>query len=414
MKTIPAILFFMLMAVTGDAQSIIKGKVVNVATGAGIPGSSIFITNTSKGTVSDGNGFFQLENVPAGKHELVISSVGYTTATYSFNDAQLPLQLKVELTVKVKELENVVVEQSVEEGWDKWGKTFMDNFVGTTAEAAQCRIRNEQKIRFRYYKKSNRVVAYCDEPIILENKALGYTVSYQLENFEVNFRDRSTFFLGYSLFEPISTSNSKKQQKWIDKRQEIYSGSVMHFMRSLYANRLAEEGFEVRHMTRVPNDEKQRVRKIKGLSTHYAVSNGVTVMTGASNNDTAITHPPDSVSYYMGVLRQPDIIETIGMNLLTADSLIIERKDNVSFLHFPNYIYVTVKSKQEAAEYLLTQFPKRAATYQRSFVVLLNDKIISMEKNGNYYDPQDFFTSGYWGWSEKMANNLPLDYEPQK
>ncbi len=413
MKTIPPILFFILVTLTGYAQSIIKGRVVNATTGAGIPGSSIFISNTSKGTVSDGSGFFQLDNVPAGKHELVISSVGYTTVTYSFNDAQLPLQLKVELTVKVKELQNVVVEQSVEEGWEKWGKIFMDNFVGTTAEAAQCRIRNEQKIRFRYYKKSNRVAAYCDEPIILENKALGYTVSYQLENFEVNFKDRSTFFLGYSLFEPISTSNKNKQQKWIDKRQDIYTGSVMHFMRSLYANRLAEEGFEVRHMTRVPNEEKQRVRKIKGIPMHYSNS-GISVVVSGSENDTNAAFPPDSVRYYQAVMHQPDIIETIGVNLLTADSLIIEKKDNVSFLYFPDYIYVAVKSRREANEYVLTQFPKRAASYQRSFVVLLNEKIISIDKNGNYYDPQDFFTSGYWGWSEKMANTLPLDYEPGK
>jgi len=200
MKWIPAILFFTLFVSGVNAQRSIRGRVVNAATGAAVPGSSVFITNTSRGTVSDNNGQFVLTDVPPGKHELIISSVGYETNVFSFNDAQLPLQLKVELAIKVKELENVNVEPSVEEGWDKWGRVFLDHFIGTTARATQCRIKNEKAIRFRYYKKSRRLTAYCDEPVLIENKALGYSISYQLESFEINYTDKTMFFVGYSLF----------------------------------------------------------------------------------------------------------------------------------------------------------------------------------------------------------------------
>ncbi len=53
---------------------------------------------------------------------------------------------------------------------------------------------------------------------------------------------------------------------------------------------------------------------------------------------------------------------------------------------------------------------KRSATFQRSLVILINGELITLDEAGSYFNPQDFLTSGYWGWSEKMANLLPTDY----
>ena len=406
MKYVPAILFFIFLSLTGSSQRTIKGRVVNATTGTAIPSSSVFISNTSKGTISDNAGHFVLNDVSAGKHELIISCIGYETNVFSFSDEQLPLQLKIELTIKVKELQNVTVEPSVEEGWDKWGRAFMDNFVGNTANAKQCRIKNEKAIRFRYYKKTNRLTAYCDEPVLLENRALGYNISYQLENFEVNFSSRSMFYLGYSLFSPIDKEGRSKEQKWEKNREEAYNGSIMHFMRSLYADSLLEEGFEIRRMLRTPNYEKQRVRNA------YLASR--VVKTDAVTGKTTAKIPRDSMDYYESVMQQNDYVETYGTSLLTADSLIIETAGAFKGLSFDDYLFITYKNEKEEAGYVRTQSPERRAGLQRSYVTLLNDKLISLNKSGNFYNPQDFFCSGDWGWREKMANSLPLDYEAGK
>ena len=180
MNFIPAILFCVLLSISAAAQRTIKGRVVNEATGTAVAGSSVFITNTSKGTVSDNAGRFEINDVPPGKHELVISSIGYETNVFSFTESQLPLQLKVELTIKVKEMENVTVEPFTEEGWDKWGGYFLRNFIGESEAASRCKIKNTQDIKFRFYKKTNRLIAYADVPIIIENKALGYIINYKL------------------------------------------------------------------------------------------------------------------------------------------------------------------------------------------------------------------------------------------
>ncbi len=405
---VPAILVLILLVVTADAQRTIRGRVVNDATGAVIPGSSVFISNSSKGTVTNSEGQFELQDIPPGKHDLVISCIGYETNVYSFSEQQLPLQLKVQLSIRVKELANVTVEPFLEEGWDKWGKMFMDNFIGTTENGMHCKIKNTNKIRFRYYKKSNRVTAYADEPVIIENKALGYTIKYQLENFEVSFKEHTTFYLGYPLFEDKTKEGKEPKEKWLRRRTEAFKGSVVHFMQSLYNNKLKEEGFEVRRMTRIPNAEKERVKQIyKELAKAIKTSpgGGMVVEVGASG---------DSSAYYQQVMRQKDHIDVYGAGLLTADSLIVQTEGKYKALYFPNYLYITYKGEYEEEAYLRSTMENRKPGFQRSLVMLLNDEFITVDDHGNYYNPQDFFTSWYWGWSEKISNLLPVDYVPEK
>jgi hypothetical protein len=386
----PAIfIFFIFFSFFAFAQQSIKGKIIASANGSPVAGCSVFINNTSKGTASDKNGYFELNDISPGKHELVVSSIGYETSVYPFNSAQLPLQLKIELEVKVKELGNVVVEPSVEEGWDKWGKTFTDNFIGTTPNASHCKIKNQKAIHFRYYKKSNRVIAYSDEPLIFENKALGYRISYQLEEFEVNFKTRVSMYYGYPFFEDMETGRKSRASRWQHNRDKAYYGSMMHFMRSVYIDSMAEQGFEVRRMFRTPNEEKERVKKI-----HRAGD-----------------LPADSIAYYERILGQPDYKERYAKDLLSEDSLIIGTQGPFKILFFTDYIYVTYKNEIEDRDYLVAQRENRQPTWQRSYLTMPDPKRVEIDINGNY-PPQDILAWGYWSWSEKMADFLPLDYEP--
>jgi hypothetical protein len=403
-----SILFLSFLPFLSPAQRTIKGKVVNAETGVPVPGSSVFVTNTSKGTTSDNTGHFELNDVPAGKHELVISSIGYETNVFSFSDEQLPLLLKVVLNIKVKELANVTVEPSVEEGWNKWGKAFSDNFIGTTDNSAHCKIKNTEALKFRYFKKSNRVIAYADEPLVIENKALGYTIRYQLENFEINFKDKTTFFLGYSLFEDKTKDGKEPKNKWERRREEAYKGSAMHFMQSLYNNRIREEGFEVRRMVRTTNTEKERIRRLyRGNRTIQKMGGATIQVTNAR-----IDAPADSITYYERILQQEDFIDIYGQTLLSADSLVVKTEGQYKVLYFDDYIYVVYKNELEEQSYLRHIWQgNRQRTYQRSHVNLVNQNAVTVDQKGSYYNPQDFFTSGYWGWSEKISNLLPIDYE---
>jgi len=406
MFKVPAIFFTLLIiSLNVFSQRTIRGRVVNASGGEPIPGSSVFINNSSRGMVSDRQGEFELNDIPVGKHDLIVSSIGYETSVFSFDAGQLPLQLKIEMQVKVRELENVTVEPSVEEGWDKWGRLFTDNFVGNIPNGLHCKIKNQKAIRFRYYKKSNRVTAFADEPVILENKALGYKISYQLEDFEVNFKSGATLFAGYPFFEEME----KNKKKWERNREKAYQGSMMHFMRSLYQDKFASEGFEVRRMVRVPNIEKERVKKKYLPSLNNRT---ITINSGSVSVNRSDSLREDSVDYYDRVMQQKDYTEIYGRELLTADSLVVQTDGNYKVIFFTDYLYVTFKKETEDREYLLFHHERRSPTFQRSYIWLTNLNPIAIDANGSYYPPQEIFSMSYWGWEEKIANMLPLDYQP--
>jgi hypothetical protein len=76
----------------------------------------------------------------------------------------------------VTELESITVEPWEKDGWERWGRVFTESFIGTTSASRQCEIKNHKALRFRYSKKNGTLIAVADEPLIIENRALGYRI----------------------------------------------------------------------------------------------------------------------------------------------------------------------------------------------------------------------------------------------
>ena len=395
MKHIPV--FLLLLFLTGHAfaqpSNYIKGRVVNGETGTGIPNASVFISNTSKGTVSNSAGEFELPDVPAGNYDLVVSCIGYETQVYSYKASQLPLKLQVQLAPKAEELQTVVVEPYEKDGWEKWGKFFIENFIGTSANATACSIKNYKALHFRNSTKRNQLTVTANEPLIIENKALGYKIQYQLEGFSYGFSDHVLTYFGYTLFDELNKKGASKRQ--LKNREKAYNGSIVHFMTSLYHNRLVEEGFEVKRLYKTPNLEKQRV---KNIYVHSSPSKQV----------------KDSAEYYERILRGPDMLETYGNSLLTTDSLVAKTDALNKYLFFNDYLYIVCKKAKEDNKYLEYIHEKREPYWRISVVFLPNRRAITIDAKGNYSMPQDFMSYGYWSWSEKISSILPLDYRAKK
>lgn len=77
------LLFSLLMALTACsaiAQKLytFSGKVTNEAS-TPLPGTSVYLLNTNRGTVSDEQGSFELKNLPPGKYTVQFSAIGYAT-----------------------------------------------------------------------------------------------------------------------------------------------------------------------------------------------------------------------------------------------------------------------------------------------------------------------------------------------
>lgn len=387
-------------------KNIITGTVTDAATGKPLPGANIFISNTAKGTVSAADGYFTLTDLSGGKFELVISRTGYQTIVYPFSSEKLPLKLNVQMEVKVKEWETVQVTPFEKDGWAKWGRLFTDAFLGRTSNADNCNILNKDAIRFRYNKKTRILEAVADTLLVIENKALGYLIYYQLEAFEYQSASGAVIYGGFPLFGELKSRKKRMQKQYAAARRKAYYGSTMHFIRALYRDSLVEEGYEVRSLQQIPNTEKQRV---KALMRIRQADTRIVVIAPGNNNG-------DSSDYYRRITQQPDFFELIGQQVLTADSLTRPGLLNdYRIFTFPHRLYVAYKNEPVAGEFLAQHFGyrERRQVTRMFFVSETATPELHIYPNGSYFDPLQLFLDGYMGW-EKMAELLPLEYEPNQ
>lgn len=381
----------MLLCFWCGAQSRLVGIVTDAETNSPVPGCSVFITNTSLAGITNKEGHFEIRDIPPGVYKLIISHVAFETVTYDFTTDKIPAQLQVMTRPKVAVMETVVVGGYVTETWEKWGKIFTEYFIGLSANAALSTIKNHKVLRFRFYKKLNKLEVIADAPLIIENKGLGYRISYELEHFEINFSERRNFFAGFTLFTPMK-GNNRQLRKWERSRLETYTGSMLHFFRSLYQGDCADQGFEMRAVEKKRNLEKERVTQL------YRTYRG--------------KPPGDSSLYYEQVISQKSITYEYGA-LLTVDSIRII-KDGQCWITWPHCLQVVNKNKIEEQRYLDYHMERRSRYPARSLITLQNEPALFIDPNGNWSPPTGLISEWYWGWSEKVGDMLPLNYLPQE
>ena len=72
--------FFAVADLSAQAGTI-TGRVVNGETLQPLPTAQVFIEGSDIGALTDANGRFELQNVPAGTHTLTAQRIGFTTAS---------------------------------------------------------------------------------------------------------------------------------------------------------------------------------------------------------------------------------------------------------------------------------------------------------------------------------------------
>jgi hypothetical protein len=339
------------------AQQQLSGKVIDISTHKPLAAVSVYLSNTSTGCVTNENGEFTLHNIPTGKYDLIISCIGYETFSTTINSRNLQ-DIFVELKPKARQLQDVVVSNYDKNGWQKYGDFFLQNFIGTSSNSTDCKILNKGAIKFNYAKSKKILTAFATEPLTIENKALGYTLHYDLELFSYNYNSKLLLYSGFPYFTEMKAKTMHRQKTWQKKREQAYEGSVMHFMRVLFQNKLAENNFEVR-----------RIVEKDGMSYLYTQS-----------------LPGDSVAYAL-------------------DS-------NTAVLEFPYKLEITYKGHKAPGEYLKLFSAQHNGDYASSYIKLIDAPNIQVVSNGSYYNPLNLITMGYWAWSEKICNMLPYNFKP--
>jgi hypothetical protein len=228
-------------------SQVIKGIVLERKTNNPVL-ATIYFSGTFVGTLSNLNGNFELDISKNNSIPLTISSVGYYSITLT--DYLKVEPLIIYLTPKVHELKEVVISsKSLVRKRKEYLNKFKEVFLGTSDNARNCEIINESDITFNYDSCRDTLKAFASKPILINNKALGYKISYYLDKFEYYKNLNSFSLIGNIVFNEDLTNRNPDKQIFENRRKDAYPGSRMHFFRALWANELKKAGFIIKNST---------------------------------------------------------------------------------------------------------------------------------------------------------------------
>lgn len=376
-RTLTTVLFLLLLTANpawtqSRGTATLVGIVTDAETGEPLPGANVIIAGSTRGAAADANGRYELRNVPIGAQRLYVSVIGYEAGTDNLNLRESGIVVTdFALAPDPVEIGEVVVEAERDEQWMRRFERFKDAFIGETPNADQVEIQNPGVLSFSG--RVSNLTAYAAEPLEIENRALGYRLTYFLKDFKTT-RSR-TQWDGEPLFEPID-GTPQEESTWAQKRRDAYWGSFHHLMLALLAEQPREQQFRLymRPMTSTP-----------------AVSDG-----------------PFAPAPQLSGQRFP----------LNEVSEILEpgATDNERVLNFDGAVEIVYTGATESDAYRAWQQSRRQGSTRRgerfqTSQIWLERGPATIDYKGDIVDPYGVTRSGYFAF-KRIADQLPKEYRP--
>lgn len=354
---LPALAFPLSSAGQADSLATLAGQVTDAETGATLPGAHVFIAASMMGTATDAEGRYLLENVPLGAHRLYASMVGYEAeAIDTLLSAPGRLTLDFRLRPDIVELGEVKVEAREDRRWQRRLRRFERLFLGETANAEQTTFINPEVLAFDG--GWGTLKAHANEPLVFENRALGYRVQYFLKEFI--HAGTTTKYDGEPLYEPLIPENAAEADRWDENRRRAFYGSFRHYLLALLRGRTQEEGFIT--YRRFDLDSPYRADERFGVNLDRLLEAGPT--------------PEEKLLTFNGFLE----------------------------------IVYTAEEEEEAFLRWQGRYAFRAPANQHSWIEL-NDGPTPVDRHGEVIDPYGVTVYGYFAF-ERIADQLPKEYRP--
>ncbi|UBM58690.1 TonB-dependent receptor [Marinilongibacter aquaticus] len=233
------VLFFLhITSLKAQKPFSIYGQVISEGSEESLPFTNVFLEGTTLGAQSGQTGDFRIDNIPPGKYRLVFTLLGYETKIMDLDLIKEPGRMKIKLSPSAISLDEVKIVGNRNKDWERDYKKFERAFIGLNYNSKDVRILNKEAIDFKSI--DNNLIATSKEPILIENKLLGYRIEYFLEDFHSN--KKTTAFKGLAHFEEMD--NSDEKEKWKENRLKVFKGSINDFLIALSNNQLKDRGFD--------------------------------------------------------------------------------------------------------------------------------------------------------------------------
>lgn len=353
-------------------QFYIKGRVTDVESQLPLKGASVYINNSTKGTVTDDQGNFELGPFEQGRYEVVASYVGYDPLLYTAEVKASGLRISFKLGKKETIMREVLVLSS--ETRKRYLDIFKKYVLGVSVAAERCQVQNIEEIQFASGENKDAIIAYTEKELVIDNPELGYTLHFDLLEFNYNKATTGSYFFGYTRFVDWG-NNEQTKKKWLRKRRQTYEGSTVHFFRSLVKKQLAKEGFTAYQLNNLQKAKKDTVF-IKATSQK---NNPGMQMARPAIEDSMMRLFPDSV------YRIYELLLNDGWRIVYGKNTDL---------------------KMEITKKMLLMQPTNSTISG----LRLREAPVLISERGILLTPIRVFYDGIWSY-ERLANMLPEDYE---
>lgn len=231
-----------LFAISLNAQVFISGVVMD-SLRRPVPFAVVYISNSTIGSAADSTGKYVLKVPQPGSYELIATCIGYKTFVKKIYLERADVVEEIVLKAKPQELNEVVVIARDKARKRNYAR-FCKIFLGETPDAAFCRILNPEDLRLTMDEETRVLSGTSVKPLLIENRALGYLISYQLNDFKF-YVNKGLFKYSGNPFFQVMEGTLKEMDQWRINRANNYYGSQMHFFRAFYGNRLEWESFKI-------------------------------------------------------------------------------------------------------------------------------------------------------------------------
>ena len=241
------LLFLFINCFTICNSQLVKGIVRDRNTNASLSFASVYFNGTFAGTITDEKGNFELNISGHMSMPLIISAIGY----YSFILTDFTSTRPIDIYLKPKEYElkgTVIKSKSLSALRKRDMILFKKEFLGRSKNAQKCEIMNEKDITFNYFADKDTLKAFTSKALLIENKSLGYKITYYLDQFEYFRKNGGILLIGNIVFKE-DEANGDHQKVIAEKRKDTYLGSRMHFFRLLSFNDSLVSGFTILNST---------------------------------------------------------------------------------------------------------------------------------------------------------------------
>jgi hypothetical protein len=367
---------FLIQSSLSAAQVTINGIILNSASNQAVQDVSIYLNNTKIGASSNAEGEYHLKGVMPGVYEVIVSHVGYTMISKRVEVKTDNINLDFALTPKIKELHSILVMTSDKR--EEWLGIFKQCFLGSSFAADKTKILDESAVLFEKGTTSAGIKAYSDQPLIIENKELGYRIHFDLVEFFYDSKEMITYFKGFSRFEELTT-DAAALKRYEKNRLKYYYGSSQHFFHALLADDLVKQNFEVTLTS--PGNTNSAVKEDQG-----------TQGAGSKNKDG----------------------ERPITNSVTRDEILFSSGSAAEkfYLYWKGQLQVRYrKDPYGKNRFQALRFQSgMLSTGVESGIILLASPVV-LNKKGTLENPLSVQYTGYWSY-ERIATLLPMDYLP--